>query len=256
MEEYDELLQKPDDHGLLDMSHRAWRIIDKSVFGWADTLITLNVSFNDLPAIPKEIGLLSLLQELNAASNEIETLPDEIGKCQRLTTLKIANNKLDELPRGLGDCKNLEHIFAANNRIQALPDTIGKLSHLVTLSVPSNKLQRVPLSLFNCTALEIVDFTSNPELEMIPDELRTNTPMVLWICRQFQLKQDVIDELRAANDDLEHLTKLGDDERLEMRKEMVSLRKRNRDLLDREPKLYMKVKLGVKGCASRVCTIQ
>lgn len=62
MEEYDELLQQPDDRGVLDMSHRAWRIIDDSVWGWHEKLITLNVSFNDLPAIPKEIGLCSLLQ--------------------------------------------------------------------------------------------------------------------------------------------------------------------------------------------------
>lgn len=219
-----------------------------------------------------------LRRELNAASNELESLPEEIGKCQRLSVVKLQNNHLDELPAGIGDCKSLAHVFAGNNRIQVLPDSLGKLTSLATLSLPSNKLKEVPLSLFNCVELTVIDLTSNEDLVMVPEELRTNAPVVKFLCRQFQrecelreaiqlqrcvmltrspaVKKDKMDEFTAANDELEHLLKLADDERTELRREIVELRKRNRDLLEREPKYYMKAKLGVKGCASRACVVQ
>lgn len=34
MEEFDDLLQKPDDNGVLDMSHRAWVTLDETIWTW------------------------------------------------------------------------------------------------------------------------------------------------------------------------------------------------------------------------------
>lgn len=34
MEEFDEDLSAPDRHGVLDMSHRAWAMIDQKLFNW------------------------------------------------------------------------------------------------------------------------------------------------------------------------------------------------------------------------------
>ena len=34
MEEFDDLLQKPDDSGVLDMSHRAWVTLDDVIWTW------------------------------------------------------------------------------------------------------------------------------------------------------------------------------------------------------------------------------
>jgi hypothetical protein len=34
MEEFDEELQQPDRHGVLDMSHRAWAALDEKLWSW------------------------------------------------------------------------------------------------------------------------------------------------------------------------------------------------------------------------------
>lgn len=39
MEEFDDGLQKPDEGGLLDMSHRAWRMLDEAIWGWYVALL-------------------------------------------------------------------------------------------------------------------------------------------------------------------------------------------------------------------------
>lgn len=256
MEEYDEETNRPDDRGVLDMSHRAWRLLDDSIWGWFEQITVLNFAYNDVETIPEDIGALALLMELNCAHNKLSALPEEIGKCQRLKKVLCEGNKLDTLPDGLGNCQNLEEIHAASNAIQEIPASLERLGHLETLNLPNNKLKALPLGLYNCVSLTTVDVSGNATtLSMVPEELATNCPMVLWICRQFALKQDKIDELEHANDDLEHASKEADDERAKTHEEMVVLRKRNRELLDREPRLYMGAKLGAKKAASKVCTI-
>mmetsp|Transcript_95119 Transcript_95119/g.264299 ORF Transcript_95119/g.264299 Transcript_95119/m.264299 type:complete len:258 (-) Transcript_95119:34-807(-) len=256
MEEFDDGLQKPDESGLLDMSHRAWRMLDETIWGWKDKIVILNISFNEIRIIPPELGTLSLLTEFNCSANQIQELPNTLGRLERLKTLKCNANKLDTLPDSIGDCKSLETIIATNNRIQELPTSMGSLHHLRTLQLGSNRLQALPLELCSCIALEVLDVTQNDELTMVPEEAKANnTKLVLWLCRQFQMRQVRLDELTKANNDLEHITKLADDEKLEMKKEMIALRKVNKKILDEEPRYYMACKRGIKGGMSRVCTI-
>ena len=65
-----------------------------------------------------------------------------------------------------------------------------------------------------------------------------------------------VTELRNANAELEELAKMYDDQKIAMKEEIVKLKKDNKKLLGERPKYYMKVKGGIKGCASTVCTIQ
>ena len=62
MEEFDDLVQQPDDDGVLDYSHRAWVTLDDSVWTWSSRLLILNVSYNNMLEIPPEIGNLILLR--------------------------------------------------------------------------------------------------------------------------------------------------------------------------------------------------
>ena len=100
MEEFDDLLQAPDDSGYLDLSHRAWSSLDDVLWSWGQSLIVLNVSFNNLKTISPGIGELSLLRELDASCNHIEALPEEIGKCVRLKKLKINGNRMEIFAKG------------------------------------------------------------------------------------------------------------------------------------------------------------
>lgn len=64
-----------------------------------------------------------------------------------------------------------------------------------------------------------------------------------------------VDDLEKANNELEALAKLYDDQKLEMKDEIVKLRKENKKLVAEHPVTYMKVKRAFTGCGSRVCTI-
>ena len=56
MEEFDDLIAAPDDSGMLDLSHRAWVTLDDAIWTWGTTLIVLNVSFNNIAALPDGVS--------------------------------------------------------------------------------------------------------------------------------------------------------------------------------------------------------
>ena len=62
MEEFDDLLQAPDDSGYLDLSHRAWQTLDNVLWTWGQSLLVLNISYNNVKEISGGIGELSLLR--------------------------------------------------------------------------------------------------------------------------------------------------------------------------------------------------
>lgn len=256
MEEFDDLLQKPDDSGVLDMSHRAWVTLDDVIWSWGTTLMVLDISYNEVQVLPDGLGELSLLRELNCASNRLRSLPAAIGRCTRLKILKANGNRLDTLPKDISKCKALHTIIASENIMQALPTTIGELPVLQTLDLQNNHLKSLPYELANCASLETLDCTGNPDLEMIPESLRDNTRLMLWICRQNHRHLAEVTELKEANIELEELAKTYDDQKITMKEEIVKLRKNNKKLKSEQPKYYMKVKNGVKGAVSTVCTIQ
>ena len=65
MEEYDDLIPDPGDTGIVDMTHRGWRHLDKVVWLMGSAVLQLNLGFNKLEVIPDEIVLLTLLRDIN-----------------------------------------------------------------------------------------------------------------------------------------------------------------------------------------------
>lgn len=84
MEDFDDLLHEPDESGVLDLSHNAWSVLDEVVWTW-DTLLVLNVAYNNIKELPPHLGNLRKLTELNVSHNKLESLPDEISSCVHLT---------------------------------------------------------------------------------------------------------------------------------------------------------------------------
>ena len=58
MEEFDDLVQKPDESGRLDLSHRAWVTLDDTLWEFGDTLLYLNASFNNITMLSPGLGEL------------------------------------------------------------------------------------------------------------------------------------------------------------------------------------------------------
>ena len=135
--------------------------------------------------LPDDIGMTHFLcRELNASNNQLSALPAEISGCARLRILRVNNNRIENLPSTISGCRLLEEIYAADNQMHDIPSEVGDLSSLRVLKLQRNRLQQLPCELGDCLSIEDIDCTSNPELVMVPATLRSDTKLIMWICRQ------------------------------------------------------------------------
>lgn len=251
MEEFDDLLQEPDESGVLLMQRKGWSSLDPTIFEWGAVLMVLNVSFNELTEVPAEIGNLILLRDFDCSHNAITALPPTLSRCAELKILSCSSNKLTTLPTSLKQCKRLELLIAEDNKLETLPRTLGDLEVLQRLKLARNDLKSLPFELSKCPRIEEIDVTENPHLDMVPEELRHNTAMILWVCSNNRDHQTDLDDMATANEELEMLAKTYDDQKIAMRAEIVDLRARNGKLLAEQPRHYMKIKKAV----SSVCAV-
>lgn len=255
MEElFDEQLE-PDANGVLDLQDKHWVTLDEVVWSFAHSLLVLNVARNQLVVLPPEVGNLLLLRELRLNQNRLGVIPDQISRCVQLRILSLHHNRLTELPRSLQYCERLEEINVSFNELTALPLELGRLQHLKTLNVRHNKLSMLPHTLCDCPQLETVDCIDNPELTDIPESLRSNTRLVLWICGTVKRHRAEVEELVAINTELERMARLGDEERLALRETIAQLERDKAALLAERPKYYLYAKKQLNHVVTEVCAI-
>ena len=144
--------------------------IDKNILlSFFINIVTLNLSNNQLTALPDSIGKLTNLVILNLSYNQLKELPPDIGKLTNLTHLYISRNQLKELPPDIGKLTYLEHLWLDSNQLKELPPDIGKLTNLVTLNLSNNQLIKLPDSIGNLTDLITLNLNSNQLKELPPD---------------------------------------------------------------------------------------
>lgn len=255
MEEFDDLIQQPDDSGLLDLSHRAWVTLDKAIWTWGQSLIVLNISFNNIEMLPPELGKLHLLRDIDASTNRIEEIPKEIGMCARIKRLKLNGNRLKTIPKEISGCRLLEEFILSENDLVRLPGTIGQLAVLRILKLQNNKLTQIPPELGDCLSLEDIDCTGNPNLTNIPEDLQRDTKLCIWLCQRAKRHRDNVIDLEDANAELEDLARQNDEERVHLNDEISKINREKKALLDERPGTYLKIKKASIHVSSKVCII-
>ncbi|XP_074844154.1 leucine-rich repeat-containing protein 63 [Carettochelys insculpta] len=110
----------------------------------ANTLVYLNLSFNDLHFFPKEVYDIKNLEVLKLRNNPIKEIPDDIHKLKTLRVLNIAFNLLSALPTGLFLLPYLNYLDVAYNDISIIPREIRNLRALEYLNVEGNQLCALP----------------------------------------------------------------------------------------------------------------
>jgi len=94
----------------------------------------LDLSFNQLSALPPEIGQLAHLSTLDLSFNQLSALPPEIGQLTNLSTLDFRGNCLAQLPPEITALTNLTSLDLDGNQFPPIPpEIIGKTSKPVVL---------------------------------------------------------------------------------------------------------------------------
>jgi Leucine-rich repeat (LRR) protein len=94
------------------------------------SLITLEVSNNQLVQIPHAITLLKNLKHLFLKNNSLDdfSLPKEIEQLKQLEIINLGGNRFKQFPYQLFQMFNLKEIYLGSNQITILPDLFQTLT--------------------------------------------------------------------------------------------------------------------------------
>ncbi|ETV92639.1 hypothetical protein H310_13085 [Aphanomyces invadans] len=250
------------ENGMINLSHGTWARLDDVIWSQGDRLLHLNVEANQLVELPPAVGNLALLRILNVAHNKIKTIPEEIGQCAQLLELNAQHNFIKAVPRGIQGCVRIEKLILSYNNLKTLPKEMHKLQDMHTIDVRFNQLTSLPHTLSECPMLTTLACEGNSELAQIPESLRDNSRLVLWILQRLREHAAEIKYITDINNNLEEAARLADEEKLKLKDEILRLERDKQVLWDERPVHYLKLKRHIKHAAattmkttSEVCAV-
>jgi len=152
--------------------------LPQEVFALADTLEFLDISSNQIPSIPEDLGRLKKLRILFASGNPITHLPEGLGACGSLTTIGFRGCRIESIADGAFS-PSLEAIILTGNRLRTLPQAIGNCPKLRKLMLTGNALEELPQGLATCERLELLRLAANRVVEL-PTWL-LEMPRLAWL---------------------------------------------------------------------------
>lgn len=224
---------EPDVSGHLDLRYRGWTELEPRVWSLANSLLLLDISFNQLQTLPDEISHLRLLQELNCSRNKLYSLPPSIASLTQLQVLKANGNCIATLPKEIGRCSSLECLNLSENALTSIPQEIAECSCLRTLLLQNNDLARLPLSLAALRdRIEHLDVSNNNDqmTTTLPAKIHRDAHSIMWILSLQQEKQHLIERLRQDMMVLQH-------DNLATERELAVARERIAELEEKKTKL-------------------
>ncbi|VVC89325.1 unnamed protein product [Leptidea sinapis] len=188
----------------LDYSHQSLTDVPTEVFVYERTLETLwcqcnritelprqlfmchglkylDLSDNELQAIPTAISSLVNLQYLNINRNTLASIPDSMKALKHLAFLDLSVNPLEKLPETITNLTALQELFLNDTYLEYLPGNFGRLANLRILELRDNYLMILPKSLSRSTELLRLDIGQN-EFQQFPEVIgRFLKLKELWI---------------------------------------------------------------------------
>jgi len=150
----------------------------REIFGLADTLEVLDLSFNKLSALPADFGRLKKLRIFFCSENLFSVLPEVLGDCPSLDIVGFKSNRIEMVPpKSINP--NLRWLILTNNNIAELPKEIGLCKRMQKLMLSGNRLAQLPDELSNCPNLALLRIAAN-KLHELPQWI-TQLPKLSWI---------------------------------------------------------------------------
>ena len=129
------------DKNFFELDNKGLKTIPKEFCEVFTKTFLLDISNNELSALPRNINLLQLCLLLALCNNNIEHLPRELFEIKRLTTLCLGNNKIQLIPSEIGNLSNLETLILSDNPISKLPASFTHLTKLYRLDMENTLIE-------------------------------------------------------------------------------------------------------------------
>jgi hypothetical protein len=182
----------------------------REIFELADSLDILDLSGNQLSALPDDLPRLHKLRVIFCSDNAFTELPEVLGQCTQLSMvgfkanriahvspkalppllrwLILTDNALAELPAEIGQCTHLQKLMLAGNQLRSLPPELAHCTRLALLRISANQLTALPQWLLQLPRLAWLAFAGNPFTHTLEAQALANapTPQIAWPQLQLQ----------------------------------------------------------------------
>ena len=176
----------------------------REIFELADSLEILDLSGNQLSALPDDLPRLHKLRVIFCSDNPFTELPEVLGQCAQLSMvgfkanriahvspkalppllrwLILTDNALTELPAKIGQCTQMQKLMLAGNQLRSLPPELAKCTRLELLRISANQLTELPNWLLHMPRLTWLAFAGNPFTQALEAQALANapTPCIEW----------------------------------------------------------------------------
>lgn len=140
-------------------------------------ITSLDLSGEELTAIPSIIFKCRNLKKLNISNNRLSSIPKEIQTLRKLKVLNVSHNMLTQIPAPVCRLLKLRVLDISHNQIKVLPKQLAD-SHITTLIANNNKIEVVKSSLL--IGIERLIISNNNIAVFCPDSPLPNLKYV-WI---------------------------------------------------------------------------
>ena len=131
----------------LDVSENDIEEFDGLTLGRLSPLLELHAASNRLERLPSELGRLRFMRVLDVSNNQLRALPRALGRLVMLVELRASANSITEVPTECGRCRALSTLLLDRNSLTALPASLGQISTLRQLDVRGNQIVALPPTL-------------------------------------------------------------------------------------------------------------
>ena len=150
----------------------------KEIFELCDTLEVLDLTDNNLSALPDNFDTFKKLKILFLSNNQFKEVPKVLAKCPSLTMIGFRNNQIHTLAEDALPLTT-RWLILTDNHLKTLPNSIGKLTYLQKCMLSGNELTTLPKTFSQCKNLELLRIAAN-QLRTFPTEL-LDLPKLSWL---------------------------------------------------------------------------
>ncbi len=169
----------------------------EEIYNLTDTLEILDLSGNQLSALPDDFDRFKKLRILFCSFNQFTYLPEVLGKCTSLSMIGFKANQINHIAEQAIPTQHLRWFIMTDNALTKLPSALGLCKNLQKLMLAGNQLSALPESLSNCHALELLRISAN-QFASLPSWL-FNLPKLKWLAYAGNPVSNVVEDSRMAS---------------------------------------------------------